>query len=236
MFDQRRAIVIALGILFFLSLPLSGQQSYVTRYDLYTGYAFLDSPKIGLFENGFHTQFGYRAKSWVSLGFDYSITAGDLTLTPDLLPIALQQQLGAELGAMAAAGLVPPGYALKVPAHSVTHSFALGPQFAYRHFSRVTLFIRPSLGAIREAATPQPADPIATAIVAQLTPTGHKTDWQGFYGIGGGFDILLTRHLAIRTQADYVYDHLFNDILKDGRWTTRFSFGPCFNFGKNIKE
>src|ERR1039458_9727879 len=31
------------------------------------GYAFLNSPKIGLFENGFHTQFGYRVRTWVSL-------------------------------------------------------------------------------------------------------------------------------------------------------------------------
>jgi hypothetical protein len=31
-----------------------------------------------------------------------------------------------------------------------------------------------------------------------------------------------------------VWDHLFNDLLKDGRWTTRFSIGPCFNFGGNI--
>jgi hypothetical protein len=32
-----------------------------------------------------------------------------------------------------------------------------------------------------------------------------------------------------------VYDHLFNDVLKDGRWTVRFSIGPCFNFGRNIR-
>jgi hypothetical protein len=228
--------VIAFGALFLLCLPLFAQQSYVTRYDLYTGYAFLNSPKIGLFENGFQTQFGYRAKTWVSLGFDYSITAGDLTITPGLLPTALQQQLGAQLGALIKAGVIPPSYALTVPAHSVTHSFAAGPQFAYRHFSKVTLFIRPSIGAIREGATPQPKDPIAAAIVAQLAPTGHKVDWQGFYGIGGGFDVLVSKHFALRTQADYVYDHLFNDLLQDGRWTTRFSIGPCFNFGKNIEK
>lgn len=67
-------------------------------------------------------------------------------------------------------------------------------------------------------------------------PTGHKVDWQGFYGIGGGFDVALTKHFGIRTQADYVYDHLFNDLLRDGRWTTRFSIGPCFNFGRNIAD
>jgi len=236
MFDQRRAPVVALGILTFLSLPLFGQQDYVTRYDLYTGYAFLDSPVIGLWENGFHTQFGYRVKTWVSMGFDYSVTKGSLTLTPDLLPIALQQQLAAQFAYLASVGALPPGYALKVPADAVTNSFALGPQFAYRHFKHMTLFIRPSIGGIRENATPKPADPIASAVVAQLAPAGHKTDWQGFYGVGGGFDILFGKHLGWRVQADYVYDHLFNDLLRNGRWTTRFSTGPCFNFGKNIKE
>lgn len=237
MFGKHRVFVIVLGLILLASLPLFGQQSYVTKYDFYTGYAFLNSPKIGLFENGFHTQFGYRPKTWVSLGIDYSITAGDLTLTPDLLPTALQQQLGAQLGQLMALGVIPTSYALKVGAHSVTNSIAVGPQFAYRHFSKVTLFIRPSLGAIHEAATPTATpDPVATGIIHELAPAGHKTDWQGFYGVGGGFDILLTKHLAFRTQADYVYDHLFNDLLRDGRWTTRFSVGPCFNFGKNIAE
>jgi hypothetical protein len=222
--------------LLLLAFNAFGQQTYVTRYDLYTGYAFLDSPKIGLFENGFQFQFGVRPKTWVSLGFDYSITSGNLTLTPDLLPTALQQQLGAQLGQLAAAGRLPSGYALVVPASSTTQSFAMGPQLAYRHFKRLTLFLRPSLGAIHEVATPHAGDPIAAAIVAELAPAGKKTDWQGFYGVGYGFDILLSKHLAIRTQGDLVWDHLFNDLLKDGRWTTRFSIGPSFNFGRNIVE
>ena len=55
-------------------------------------------------------------------------------------------------------------------------------------------------------------------------------------GLGGGFDILFSKHFALRTQVDVVYDHLFNDLLADGRWTVRFSVGPAFNFGKNIKQ
>jgi len=112
----------------------------------------------------------------------------------------------------------------------------MGPQLAYRHFQHLTLFVRPSIGAIHETATPTPADPIAKLVVQELAPTGKKTDWQGFYGFGYGFDILVTKHFAWRTQGDLVWDHLFNDILAQGRWTTRFSTGPCFNFGKNIVE
>ena len=223
--------------LLLLAFPAFSQQDYVTRFDAYGGYAFLDSPHINLFENGFATQIGFRPKTWYSVGFDYSISTGDLSLTPDLLPTALQQSLGAKLGQLAAAGMLPPGYKLEVPVHSRTQTFAVGPQLAYRHFMKTTLFLRPLFaGAIYEQATPKPADPIASAVVAQLAPSGHKTDTTWFLGFGGGFDVLLTHHFAVRTQADLVYDHLFNDLLKDGRWTVRFSIGPAFNFGPNIKK
>ena len=228
---------IMLAAVVLLASPLCGQQTYVTRYDAYVGYAFLDSPSVGLFENGVATQVGFRPRTWFSVGFDYSITSGDLNLTPDLLPTSLQQQLAAQLAKLAAAGLVPPGYSLVVPTHSRTQTFAVGPQLAYRRFTHLTLFGRPIFaGAIYERATPhpRPGDAIAAGIIQQLVPSGVKTDTTWFLGFGGGFDVLLSRHFAIRTQADLVHDHLFNDLLRNGRWTVRFSIGPAFNFGRNI--
>lgn len=225
--------------LVLLASTAFGQQTYVTRFDAYAGYAFLDSPHVSLFENGFAAQFGVRPKPWYSLGFDYSISSGDLTLTPNLLLPTLQQQIGAQLGQLAAAGMVPAGYSLVVPAHSKTQTFAAGPQLSYRHFTHTTLFLRPVFaGAIHEVATPQPAagDLIAAGVVQQLAPSGKKTDTTWFVGFGGGFDIIFSKHVSWRVQADLVYDHLFNDLLQDGRFTTRFSVGPAFNFGKNIKE
>jgi hypothetical protein len=102
----------------------------------------------------------------------------------------------------------------------------------------MTLFVRPSIGLILERGTPHanPADPIATAIVKQLVPSGVKTDNTPFYGFGGGADLIFSKHVALRVQSDLVYDHLFDDLLKDGRWTVRLSVGPCFNFGKNIAK
>jgi hypothetical protein len=222
------------AVWFFMTSPAFGQQEYVSRYDAFAGYTFLDSPHVGLFENGFQFQAGVRPKTWYSLGFDYSISSGDLTLTPNLLTNALQQQLALQLQQLATAGLLPAGFTLSVPAHSSTQTFAAGPQLAYRHFSKITLFVRPSIGAIREVATPHPTNVIAAAIAKQLVPSGQKTDWTAFYGFGGGGDLLFSRHVGLRVQADLVYDHLFSDLLRDGRFTTRFSIGPCFNFGKNI--
>jgi hypothetical protein len=226
-------LIIAANLFLVTSLAL-GQQKYVTRYDIFTGYAFLDSSAISLFENGFQFQADVRPRTWYSLGFDYSISAGNLTITPNLLTTALQQQLGAQLAQLIKAGVIPPTYMLALPTHSRTQTFAGGTQFAYRHFSKLTLFIRPELGAIYEVATPQPTDAVAKAIVAQLAPSGRKTDWTVFYGFGGGTDLLFSKHVALRVQADLVYDHLFSDLLQNGRWTVRFGVGPCFNFGKNI--
>ena len=238
MFDKQRVIVITLGILLLLSLPLAGQQTYVTRFDVYGGYGFLDSPKVNLFENGFAAQVGFRPTTWLSLGFDYTFAKGDLKITPDQLLPALQANLQAGIVAGVTHGLLPASYpysTLYVPAHSTTNTFALGPELVYRHFTRATIFVRPVYaGIIHETATPQPQDPVVAALVSGLIAGPNKTDHVFFVGFGGGFDINFGHHFAWRSQADLVHDHLFNDLLKDARFTVRFSCGPAFNFGKNI--
>jgi len=242
MFDKPRVIVITLGILFLMSWPLSGQQTYVTQFDAYGGYGFLNSSKVDLFENGFAAQFGFRPTTWLSLGFDYTVAAGDLKITPNQLLPALQTQLQAGIAQGIGAGKLPLptqyNYAgIYVPAHSSTQTYALGPELVYRHFQRVTIFVRPVYaGIIHETATPQPQDAVVKALVSGLITGPSKTDHVLFVGFGGGFDINFGHHFAWRTQGDLVRDHLFSDLLKDARFTTRFSCGPAFNFGKNIAK
>ena len=237
---HRRSSLTKLSLLIVTLLILQasalGEQKYVSRYDVFTGYTFLDSPHVSLFENGFHTQAGIRLRRWYSLGLDYSVSSGNLTLAPDLLTTKLQQQLGALFAGLAAAGQLPAGYSLVVPTHSLTQTFTGGPQFSYRHFSKFTLFVRPSVGGIHELGTPKPGDPIATLVVSQLAPSGKKKDTTYFYGFGGGVDLLFSKHVGLRVQADLVRDHLFDDLLRDARFTTRFSIGPCFNFGRNLPK
>jgi hypothetical protein len=211
------------------------QQEYVGRYDIYNGYAALIAPKLDLTTRGYHFQGGRNQKTWLSYGFDYSVTTGHTELTPDLLPINLQLQLGQQILQLIKAGVIPPTYQVYVPVDSNTQTFAAGPQFVYRKFQRVTFFIRPSFGAVREAATPHPHDLVTAAIAQELVPQGTKTDWTGFYGFGGGYDLNATKHIAIRMQTDVVWFHVFNDLLKDGRWDIRWSVGPTFHFGGNIR-
>jgi hypothetical protein len=218
-----------------VALSAQAQQDYVGRYDIYNGFATLDAPAVNLITRGYHLQAGWNWKRWAALGFDYSVTTGHTSLTPNLLPTALQQELAQQILALIQAGVIPPTYQVYVPVDSNTQTFAAGPNFNYRKFQHVTLFIRPSLGAVRETATPHPHDMVTAAIAQELVPAGKKTDWTGFYGFGGGYDLNMTKHIAIRMQTDIVYFHIFNDLLRDGRWDFRWSIGPTFHFGGNIR-
>ena len=231
---QKRPLLLTLLIVLLLSSQAFPQQSDVRRYDLYTGFSGFETPELNLAERGFHLQAGENMKTWLSVGFDYSVVTGHNSLTANLLETSLQQQLGLEIEELIAEGIIPPSYRLSVPLDTFSQTFALGPQATYRHFQPVTLFLRPSLGAIRQKVTPHPTDPVATAIVEQLVPSGQKVDWAGFYGFGGGVEWNATRHFGLRMQTDVVYWRLFNDLLANGTWTVRYSVGPTFRFGRNI--
>lgn len=226
--------LLALLLLSLSPSLLFAQQDYVGLFDLYNGFTWFDSPGVKLQERGYHLQAGINARRWLALGFDYSVVQGNLTLTPNVLKPALQNQITGQLTALEAAGLLPAGYQVAVTTASTTETFAAGPQLEFRHFQRATLFVRPSIGAIFESATPHPTDAVTTGIVQQLAPSGKKTDWEPFYGFGGGVDLNFTRFVSLRLQADYVHNALFSDILKDSRNTVRLSIGPAFHFGKNI--
>jgi hypothetical protein len=212
------------------------EQDYVSRFDLYNGFTWFDSPSAKLQERGYHLQAGLNLRSWLALGFDYSVASGTLTLTPDLLKPALATQIATQIEELQAGGLLPADYQVAVPTDSTTQTFAAGPQLEYRHFKKVTLFIHPSIGAIYESATPHPGDAFTTALIAQLAPSGRKTDWQPFYGLGGGAELNFWRHLSLRMQADYVHNDLFSDLLKDSRNTVRLSIGPALHLGRNIVQ
>ena len=229
-----RAIGLIAAIALLLVAHASAQQSYVGLFDLYGGFAYLNSPNINLQQRGGHLQAGVNARSWLAFGFDYSRLTGHTDITPGQLTTALQQQLGGQIAGLIAAGVIPPNYALVVPFDATTETFAAGPQIMIRHWRPVTFFVRPSIGAIHETATLHPTDPVSTAIAAQLAPSGSKQDWTGFYGFGGGWEFNCGGHFSLRMQADYVRNHLFSDVLEKPRNTVRLSLGPSVHFGKNI--
>ena len=218
--------VLWLGLLIVAPLCRAQQQTYIGRYDLYTGFSDLNTPGLNnINQVGFHLQAGLNTRRWLAYGLDYSIQTGSTHLTPGLATRALQQQLAAEL---------PPGYNLYIPFSATTQTITAGGQFVSRHYRHATLFARPVLTAFRIAATPHPTDAIGTLVAAQLVPQHTKVDWVGAFGAGGGIELPITRHLGVRAQFDAGWNHPFNDILGRGNWSYRYSIGPAFHFGHNI--
>lgn len=216
----------------FLLLPVShaAAQQYVGRFEVYEGFMYMNTPQMSLVEPGYHIQGGVRLRRWCSFGFDYSRAAGDTALTANLLTTDLQDQLNSAISS----GLLPAGYRLHVPLENVTQTFAMGPQFPYRRFSRFTPFLRPAIGAVKETSITHPADGLTALVVSTFASSGKLEDWRGFYGFGGGVSLNFSKHFSLVVQADLVHDHLFSDFLKNGRNTIRVSVGPGFQFGKNV--
>lgn len=223
-------------LLVSLSVCAFAQQSYVGRYDMYAGFSYLDTPELNLMERGFITQEGININKWLAFGIDYSVMDGHSTIFPsEIKQSVLTGKLLPLLGSLPP-GAIPPGYSLFVPYNSTTSTFTAGPQLNYRHFKKVTLFIHPDIGAIHETVTPRPKDPIQTGVVRVLAPAGKISDLTYFYGVGGGTQYHVTKHIGVRFTFDFVHVYLFSDLLKNSRNAYRFGIGPYFNLGENVAK
>ena len=211
----------------FTCVSAIAQQEYVPRYDAFTGFSYLNSPKLNLAERGFNTEFGVNVFRWLALGGDYSIFSGHSAITPaDLQPSVV--------GLLPPVTLLPPGTVLALPFDSTTYTFSAGPQINFRQLKWFTFFVRPALGGMHETATLKPSNPITALLVQRIAPSGKKSDLALFYGVGGGFDLNPSKHVGLRVGLDYVHVNLFSDLLAQGRNSLRISIGPTFRFGPNV--
>jgi hypothetical protein len=248
------------ALLVSLSACAFAQQDYVGRYDFFTGFSYLRSPKLNLQQRGFNTQLGVNVRPWLAMGLDYSIQEGRASLvTADVKP-KFQTPLN-QLVAAGQAGLffapppvgfglgilLPPNYVLFAPFDATTQTYTAGPQLAYRHFKKVTFFGHPSIGVIHENISLNPHDAFTQEVVlpallgkfpplatTPIVKTLKPNDTTYFYGLGGGADYNLTRHFHIRADIEFVHVFLYSNLLKDSRNSVRLSLGPTFNFGKNV--
>lgn len=218
---------IALAVLFCASSIALAQQEYVGRYDGFAGFSYLSSPKLNLAERGFNGEFGINWNRWLAIGADYSIFTGHSALSPQELTPALQAQLIPLLP------LLGPNPA--IPFDSTTYTFTAGPQLNFRQLKWVTFFVRPAIGGMHETATLKPNSPVQALLVASLAPGGKKSDLQPFYGVGGGLDLNVSKHVAVRVATDFVHVKLFSNLLAEGRNSVRVSVGPSFRFGHNVE-
>lgn len=213
-------------------------KDYIGRYDIYAGYTYLGSPDVNLTQRGLNVQTGVNLRKWLAFGVDYSVEFGRGTLTAAKLKPALRSELEIMLTPTVAD-------ALTVPFDATTQTFAAGPNIVFHPRKKLAAFVHPSLGAIHENITINPQDSnnaqIATVVVNALQSQGtiktrKPNDTTYFYGLGGGFEYALTKHVHIRTDIEFVHVFLYESLLAESRNSVRISIGPTFNFGKNINR
>ena len=225
-----KILLVAAAVVAFC-LPAFGQQPYINRYTLYTGFDYFNNPGLSLSQRGFDVDFGVTVKPWLGLGGDFSASGnsiisgggtinGSSTIYAPILTAA--EPLGAPAPSM-----------VNVPFTSTSYTFAIGGQFYWRHWQKVTFLGRPGLGGIRAAANinlPPQLGGLLTLLHAPV-PAANQTDTQFFFGLGGGFDVNFSKHVALRVTTDWLNTHLFSNILTNRQNFVRLTVGPAFRWG-----
>jgi hypothetical protein len=218
---MRRLIVFVLVI--FIGLPALAQQTDINRYTLFTGFDYMISPARNLTERGFEGDFGVTVRPWLGLGADFGILGDGVISGSGTI------SGGETVFAPLLSSLKIPPNSIQVAFKSTTYTFAAGPQFYLRKFEKVTFFARPGLGGIHETANI--AFPPQLALILPSVPSPHQTDTTYFIGLGGGFDLNVSRKVGVRFAADWVNTHLFSNLLVPRQNYVRLSVGPTFRWG-----
>jgi hypothetical protein len=222
----RSVLLCCMAVLF--GLPALAQDVEVNRYTLYSGFDYMISPARNLTERGFDLDFGVTIKPWMALGGDFS-AIGDNIISGKGTISGTETVYAPTVSAVG----IPPS-SIHVPFRSTTYTFAVGPQFYLRKWRQVTFLVRPGLGGIHESADltfPPQLGPLFGMLGVPI-PASHQTDTTWFVGLGGGFDINVSRRLGLRFTADWVNTHLFSDLLTNRQNYVRFTMGPTFRWGR----
>lgn len=95
-----------------------------------------------------------------------------------------------------------------------TYTYTGGPRFSYRNSSHVTPFAQVLVGGAH----------------GSLSAFGSSGSGNGFaYSAGGGVDLGLNKHIALRPQLDYIGVRYSGNTVN----TVRGSFGIVFRFGNH---
>lgn len=218
------------GLVILISLPAWAQQTDINRYTLFTGFDYMISPARNLTERGFESDFGLTVKPWLGLGGDFGALGSDVISGAGT--ISGSETVYAPI--VNESGLVPGGASsISVPFKSTTYTFAAGPQFYLRKWQRITFLARPGFGGIHENAniTFPPALGPLFEVLKLTIPNSNQTDTQLFFGLGGGFDLNVSRKVGLRFATDWVNTHLFSNLLVPRQNYIRFSVGPTFRWG-----
>jgi len=234
--------LVVFGLFTTMLVQQATAQQYVQKWDVYSGYAYLNTPTTSLSQNGFNITVGRNLRNWIALGADFSYFNGAGAQAQGLAPLAASLPLSV-------LQTLPPalaGATLQVPYNATTMTFAIGPQFQFRKKKWVTPFFHPFLGAfhskvegkVSEIQPPagvsaaQFAQVLALIPPAQLNAVLNQSDTVVGYGVGVGVDLNLTRPVAFRFTTDYIRTGLFASHQNNVRIAT----GIIYRFGGEIAQ
>jgi hypothetical protein len=229
-------LLLVCGLAIFVCLPAAAQEDVrINRYTVYTGFDYMTAPGLSLTQRGFDTDFGITVKPWLGLGVDFSaagngIISGGGTINGTSTTYAPAIGAGNSLYPT----LIPPPNAINVSFKSTTYTIAAGPQIYIRKLKRVTFLIRPGLGAIHASVDlnlPSGLGPLFQGLQLPV-PSSHQSDTTYFVGLGGGFDVNVSRRVGLRVTADWINTHLYSNILTDRQNYWRFTIGPTWKWGQ----
>ncbi len=232
---RRLLFCVLLLLLLSTALPCFSQQTDIRQFVVFGAYTYLATPSLNLAQRGFDGDLGYNYRSWLSFGFDFGYYSGHTSLLPnDLSPAAQRRYCHIRRRSRS----IPDG---GVPYNISTQTYEAGPQLNYRHFKKVTFFVRPALGALHANAKVSQAflaanPPSSVRRLCMLLNGCSKNDLVPFYGFGGGVSWEITPHFGLRVTTDFAHYDFFSSLLNGGRNSVRVSIGPKFSFGKNILE
>ena len=235
-----RRLLFCLLTLFLVSTAPScfSQQTDIARFNVVGGFSYLATPSLNLAQRGFNGDFAMNVRPWMSFGFDFSTFSGHSSLLPSYLNTATQTKLAGVLATLPAPVAAALGAALNagVPFNSSTFTYQMGPQFNYRHFKHVTLFVRPALGLLHAKIQTKPSPALVPLVSGLLGGKLSDADTSVFYGFGGGATWEITRNFGLRATADLARYNFFGQQLTGARNSVRLSVTAKFGFGKNILE
>jgi outer membrane protein OmpA-like peptidoglycan-associated protein len=129
--------------------------------------------------------------------------------------------------------LFNPNGTVTVHADGSAYTYAFGPRFSYRRYEKFTPFVEALFGGAYATSVTISG---CTGTPA-CTPLGSDNAFATL--LGGGVDVKISRHIALRLfDADFLLTHFRNPISTDGLergWqkNVRLSTGVVFRFGGN---
>jgi hypothetical protein len=233
---MRRLFFCGLALFLFTTLTCFSQQNDIAQFSVIAGPSYLATPSLNLAQRGFNGDFAQNVRPWVSMGFDFSTFSGHTSLLPKYLNAATQTKLAGALAPLPVPVRAALGAGLNagVPTDTATYTFQMGPQFNYRHFRKVTLFVRPALGLLHAKIQTKPAAALAPLVKGLMSGKLSDADTSVFYGFGGGATWEITRNFGLRATADLARYNFFGQTLNGARNSVRLSVTAKYGFGRNI--